>query len=147
MRPLSQQRSHARRRVLQALYQWELNDADLSEIESQFMARQDMSKADLSYFHELLHRIPAVLDVLDAGLARNLDRELDRLDPIEKSVLRIAAYELEHRVDVPYRVVINEAVALTRTFGAEQGHKYVNAVLDALALQLRPEETEASAAG
>lgn len=137
----SQQRRHSRRRALQALYQWEITDDDVRDIDAQFLATQDMSNADVGYFQELLHAIPAELTEIDECLQGCLDRELSRLDPIERTVLRIATHELSARPDIPYRVIINEAVELTKTFGAEQGHKYVNGVLDAVAQQLRGEET------
>jgi N utilization substance protein B len=139
----SQQRRQSRRRALQALYQWEITDGDVRDIDAQFLATQDMSKADVGYFQELLHAIPANLTEIDAQLQECLDRDVSRLDPIERNVLRIAAHELRARHDIPYRVVINEAVELTKTFGAEQGHKYVNGVLDAVAQQLRASETAA----
>ena len=119
----SQQRRHSRRRALQALYQWDITGGDVRDIDAQFLATQDMSHADIGYFQACL------------------DRELSRLDPIERNVLRIATHELSARHDIPYRVIINEAVELTKTFGAEQGHKYVNGVLDAVAQHLRGDET------
>ena len=137
----SQQRRQSRRRALQALYQWDMTGADVRDIDAQFLATQDMSKADVAYFQELLHAVPASVTEIDAELQGCLDRELSRLDPIERNVLRIAAHELRARRDIPYRVIINEAVELTKTFGAEQGHKYVNGVLDAVAQQLRADET------
>ncbi|MDH3451841.1 MAG: transcription antitermination factor NusB [Gammaproteobacteria bacterium] len=139
----SQQRRQSRRRALQALYQWDIADGDVRDIDAQFLATQDMSKADVGYFQELLHAIPAELSEIDASLQGCLDRELSRLDPIERNVLRIATHELRARHDIPYRVIINEAVELTKIFGAEQGHKYVNGVLDAVAQQLRSNETAA----
>ena len=141
----SQQRSQSRRRALQALYQWEITADDVRDIDAQFLATQDMSKADVGYFQELLHAIPAALTEIDAELQPCLDRDVSRLDPIERNVLRIAAHELRERKDIPYRVIINEAVELTKTFGAEQGHKFVNGVLDAVARQLRPSEVDARA--
>ena len=137
----SQKRRQSRRRALQALYQWEITEDDVRDIDAQFLATQDMSKVDIGYFQELLHAIPAALTEIDAELQLYLDRDVSRLDPIERNVLRIAAHELRERPDIPYRVVINEAVELTKTFGAEQGHKYVNGVLDAVARQLRSNET------
>lgn len=135
-----QKRRHSRRRALQALYQWELAEGDVQDIDAQFLATQDMSKADVGYFQALLHDVAATLSEIDADLQPCLDRDLARLDPIERNILRIAAHELRARPDIPYRVIINEAVELTKSFGAEQGHKYVNGVLDALAQQLRAHE-------
>ncbi len=141
----SQQRRQSRRRALQALYQWEMTEGDVRDIDAQFLATQDMSKVDVESFQELLHAIPAALTEIDAELQACLDRDVSRLDPIERNVLRIAAHELRARRDIPYRVVINEAVELTKVFGAEQGHKYVNGVLDAVARQLRGNETSTPA--
>lgn len=132
-----QARSWARRRAVQALYQWEMAGQDVSEIDAQFRAGQDMGRADLAYFAELLHQVPARLDDLEARLAPCLDRPLAGLDPVERVILLIGGYELIYRLDIPYRVAINEAVALARVYGAEEGHKFVNAVLDRMAQQQR----------
>jgi N utilization substance protein B len=134
-------RRSARRAALQALYQWQVTGQDPGEIERQFQEEQDTSRLDREYFHELLHRVPAVVGELDAALAPLLDRPLARVDPVERALLRIGAYELAHRIEIPYRVVINEAVELARVFGAEQGHRFVNAALDRLARIARPSET------
>lgn len=137
---MSKARSRARQRALQALYQWQINADNLAEIESQFLAEREMGKADLDFFHELLHAIPAQLDELDALIEPRLDRPLVQVDYVERAILRIGCYELRHRPETPYRVVINEAVELAKIFGGEQGHKYVNSVLDKLARQLRAAE-------
>ncbi|MCO6441530.1 MAG: transcription antitermination factor NusB [Nitrococcus mobilis] len=123
-------RSRARRRVLQALYQWQLTGQDSAEIERQFLAEHNMTHVDLEYFAELLYAIPAQLASLDALIEPVLDRPLAVIDPIEKAILRMGAYELTQRLDIPYRVVVNEAVDLARLFGAEQSHRYINGVLD-----------------
>ncbi len=133
-------RRYARRCILQALYQWQLADHDVMAIEAQFVADADFNKADAPYFHELLHRIPPQCAQLNALLQPLLGRPIEQIDPIERAILWIASYELANRTDIPYRVVINEAVALTKTFGAEQSHRFVNGVLDKLARQLRPAE-------
>jgi N utilization substance protein B len=133
-------RSLARRRVLQALYQWQLTGQAVSDVERHFLEDQDMREVDMDYFKELLHGIPAHLAQLDGDLARHMHLPVEAADPVEKAILRMAAYELTFRLDVPYRVVINEAVELTKTFGAEQGHRFVNGVLDKLAPERRPVE-------
>jgi N utilization substance protein B len=133
-------RTRARRFALQALYQWDLSGADLSEIEAQFREDEDFSKVDADYFHELLHEIPAGLEQVDAHFSAYLDRPVRELDPVERSLLRMASYELERHPEVPYRVVINEAINLAKKFGAEQAHKYINGVLDRVASQLRSVE-------
>ena len=139
------QRSRARRRALQALYQWQLAGQDLKDIEAQFGEEMDMSNVDQELFRELLYQVPQRLDVLDGQLSPLLDRALEQLDPVEKAVLRIGAYELNERMDIPARVVINEGVELAKMFGAEQSHKYINGVLDKLArgVPLRAAEMQA----
>lgn len=136
----TQMRREARNFALQALYQWQLAGSSLNEIESQFRTEQDMSQTDLGLFSELLHGVPSKAAELDAALAPCLDRALDDLDPVERNVLRMGTYELAHRIEVPYRVVINECVNLAKTFGATDSHKYVNGVLDKLAKTLRGAE-------
>lgn len=126
-------RSRARRAVLQALYQWQLSGQTPDEVEAQFVAEQPLKHVDLDYFQQLLRNIPVHVDELDDALAPSLDRPVSQLDPIEKAILRIGAFELAHRPDVPWRVVINEAVELAKSFGAEQSHKYVNGILDKVA--------------
>jgi N utilization substance protein B len=135
-------RHWARRLAMQALYQWQLTGQNLCEIEAQFLDYEDIYKADIDYFRELLHRVPACLHELDAQLGAYLSRPINDVDPVERAILRNACYELMYRIDVPYRVVINEAVNLTRRFGAEQGHKFVNGVLDRLAKPLRKQEVD-----
>lgn len=136
-------RKRARRLAVQALYQWQLTEASLAEIEKQFLEEQDFRLADVEYFRELLHRVPARLDDVDAALAAHMERAVQEVDPVERAVLRVAAYELLDRIEIPYRVVLNEAVALAKTFGAADGHKYVNAVLDQAARRLRTVEVNA----
>lgn len=126
-------RSRARRRALQAVYAWQVSGNRIDSVIEQFRHEQDMQVADLEYFEDLVRGVAREHAELDAGFAPFLDREVGRVDPIERSVLRIAAYELKHRVDVPYRVVINEAVETTKRFGSEHSHTYVNGVLDRLA--------------
>ncbi len=99
-----------------------------------------MEVADLDYFEDLLRGVNAHVAELDAGLAPFIDREVAQVDPIERAALRLAAYELRYRIDVPYRVVINEAIEVTKRFGAEHGHTYINGVLDKLAAQWRDAE-------
>jgi N utilization substance protein B len=135
-------RHWARRLAMQALYQWQLTGQNLCEIEAQFLDYEDMHKADIDYFRELLHRVPACLHELDAQLGAYLSRPINDVDPVERAILRNACYELMHRLDVPYRVVINEAVNLTKRFGAEQGHKFVNGVLDKLVTLQRKQEVD-----
>lgn len=134
-------RRKARRFALQALYQWQIAQTRVGEIELQFREDNDLSKVDTDYFHELLHGVPANLTDIDGTLRPVLDRPLEEVDPIERALLRLATYEFLHRLDVPYRVVINEALELAKTFGAEEGFKYVNGVLDKVARTTRKAET------
>ncbi len=134
-------RRRARQLAVQALYQWQLAGASLSTIELEFRQDNDMARVDGAYFSELLHQVPATLSELDAHLATFLDRDLAELTPVELTILRIGAYEMVRRTDVPYRVVINEGVDLAKRFGATDGHKYINGVLDKLARNLRAQET------
>ena len=141
---LAAERRKARHYGMQALYQWLMADASLSVIEAEFRADYDFSHVDLEYFQALLHGVPAHVDELEARLEPLLDRKLDDLDPIERTLLRMGAFELEHRLDVPYKVVINEEVALAKKFGATDSHKYVNGVLDKVARELRKAEVDAA---
>lgn len=139
-RSTTQARTKARRLAMQALYQWDLSGTDLKVIEQQFRESEEYPGVDEEYFLELLHRIPALLDEVEAGLADSMGMTWTELDPVERAVLRLAGYELKERWDIPYKVVINEAVNLAKKFGAEQAHRFVNGVLDKAARTLRPVE-------
>lgn len=130
----------ARRLILQALYQLQFNHCSSQEVETQFIEDNVMEKVDVLYFQEVLHGIAKNKDAIDAIIKPCLDRPLEDLTPIELSVLRIAVYELKHRLDIPYKVIINEALELTKTFGVQDGYKYVNGILDKLAKELRKVE-------
>jgi N utilization substance protein B len=133
-------RSRARRRALQAVYAWQLSSSPVERVIEQFRDEQDMEVADLEYFEALVRGVVQQSEELDAVLAKYIDRSMAQVDPIERAVLRIAGFELAHRVDVPYRVVINEAIETTKRFGAEHGHTYVNGVLDRAAADWRAQE-------
>lgn len=137
-------RSRARRRALQAIYAWQLAGASVPSLLDQFRSEQDMDVADLDYFEELVGGVVRECATLDTALKEFLDREVAQVDPIERAVLRIAAFELLHRVDVPYRVVINEAIETTKRFGADHGHSYINGVLDKAAAAWRSTEVQAT---
>jgi len=137
---MGNRRSRARQYALQALYQWQMTGQDISVVEHQFLEDEELAKVDVGLFVALLRGVPTRLSHLDAALAALLDRPLEQVDPVERAVLRIGAYELMEHPDIPYRVVINEAVELAKLFGAEQGHRYVNGVLDKLAKRLRSGE-------
>jgi N utilization substance protein B len=135
-------RSKARHHAVQALYQWQLTGQDVSDIDNQFLAEQDVKTFEVPYFKELLHGVPANLHALDEQLSPLLDRALASVDPVERAILRLGAYELMRHPEVPFRVAIDEAVELAKIFGAEQGHKYVNGVLDKMAQKVRRSEIE-----
>jgi len=138
-------RSRARHFAMQAIYQWQMTGKPINVIEAEFHTDNDMGKVDTDYFHEILHGVPAQKSELDATFQPYIKgMTLDQLDPVTLSVLRQACYEFKARVDVPYRVVINEAVNLAKKFGAEDSHKFVNGVLDKTALDLRAVEVEAA---
>jgi N utilization substance protein B len=130
----------ARKLALQALYRWQLNQSPWQDLVTEFSSADDMAHADRDYFRALIEGVCDSHAALDAELAAWMDRPPQQLDPVEHAVLLIAAHELERQPDVPYRVVINEAVSLTKRFGATDGHKFVNAVLDRAARTLRPHE-------
>ena len=133
-------RSLSRRLALQALYQWQMTGQEPGLIAAQFLADEDLGKADPDYFHELLHQVPVRAAEIDAALEPFLDRPPAQVDPVERAILRIGGYELMQHPDLAYRIVINEAVELAKMFGAEQGHRFVNGVLDKLARATRPFE-------
>lgn len=138
-----QARRKARRLALQALYQWALTGQSPQDIYQQFQLGQDTAGADLDYFQELLTQVAAQAAQLDQSLGEYLDRIPQHLDPIEHCLLRMAAYELQHRLDVPYRVVLDEAVQLAKKFGASESHKYINGVLDKMVREYRVLELKA----
>jgi len=130
----------ARTLAMQALYQWHVAGQNLNEIEAQFRVDNDFNGVDGQYFNEILRGVPGKKSEIDSLIEPYLDRPMDELDPVEWAILRLATWELSNRIDVPYRVVINEGIELAKTFGATDGHKYVNGVLDKLALRLRGAE-------
>lgn len=135
------ERQKARRMVLQALYQWELASASAADIQAEFRAYY-LGKIDWVYFHEVFPGVVEKAAELDAAVTPLLDRAIGDLDPVELSLLRFGMYELLHRIDVPYKVVINESVELARVFGATDGHKYINGILDRAARSIRTLEIE-----
>jgi transcription antitermination protein NusB len=139
-REFSGARSVARKLALQALYRWQLNDCPWQELLAEFGGADDMVRADAGYFRALIEGVGRARAELDARLATFSDREPGRLDPIEHAALLIGLYELGYLPEVPYRVAISEAVSLARRFGATDGYKFVNAVLDRAARELRPDE-------
>ncbi|VUD59376.1 N utilization substance protein B [Thalassocella blandensis] len=134
-------RSRARHYAMQAIYQWQMTGNTLNVIESEFHSDNDMSKVDVEYFHELFHGVAAQKSELDDMFKPYLKTvSLEKLDPVTLALLRMASYEFIKRIDVPYRVVINESVNLAKKFGAEDSHKYINGVLDQVAAKARTAE-------
>lgn len=138
-------RRRARELIVQALYQKQLTGHDAVELMKQFKARDEYQRADTAYFDEMLPLICEEQTKLEAKIGELADRPTSQLDPVELAVLLLGFFELGSRQDVPYRVVINESINLAKRFGAVDGHKYINAVLDKAANKLRPAEASASA--
>jgi len=135
--PLAHARARARRLAMQALYQWDLSGSGLHEIRGQFLDSEEMAHADRDYFTELFNQTTKHVEELDESIAIYTDRPVVQLDPVERAILRIGTFELMFRPEIPFRVVINEAVQLAKKFGATDGHRYVNGVLDRSAHTLR----------
>ena len=137
---LAAQRRKARHFGLQALYQWTLSGASAADIEAEFRIDNDFQHTDGEYFSAVVKGVVGDVDALEELFSPALDRKLEELDPIERNLLRLGTFELRDRIDVPYKVVINEAVALAKKFGATDSHRYVNGVLDKVAKDLRTAE-------
>jgi N utilization substance protein B len=138
---LAKERGKARRLAMQALYQWQMTADDIDGIERQFFEENDMKNVDQEYFSELLLGVLQEISSIDTELEKHMSRSINSVDPVERAILRIAGYEFIKRPDVPYRVVLNEAVVLTKKFCAEKSHTFVNAVLDKVARDTRTHET------
>lgn len=136
-------RHRAREFALQGLYQWLLNNEDAGAIEAHIREAHGFDKADAEHFDALLHGTIRDVAALRAGLMPLIDRPIAQLSPIEHAALLIGAFELQNHLEIPYKVVINEAVELTKSFGGIDGHKYVNGVLDKLAAKVRSVEIDA----
>lgn len=137
-------RRRSREFALQGLYEWQLGRADAGVVDAHMREQPEFTKADSAHYDALLHGCIDQATELDALFVPHLDRPVHLLSPVEHAALLIGAYELKHCVDVPYRVAINEAVELTKSFGGTDGHKYVNGVLDKTAADLRPAEVAAA---
>ena len=140
-------RRKARHLLVQALYQWKMTGADVGSIEAEFFSDRKMTDVDTEYFRDLLHAVPGNVAELDERYGRFLDRAMEGLDPVSLSVLRLGTYELMFRIDIPYRVAINEAVNLARAFGPTDAHKYINSILDKVAATCRQTEIRAARQG
>lgn len=137
---MSNKRSRARRYVVQALYQWQLSGLDIDEIKKQFYEEHNFKKIDSRFFDEVIYKIPSLVSELENKITPYLSRSYKDIDPIERGILLLGCYELAFRPDIPYRAIINEAIELAKTFGAEDAHKFINSVLDKIALNEREVE-------
>ncbi len=140
---MSSAKTKARQCAVQALYQWQMTGQNLSAIEIQFQEDQRLKNAQKSYFSDLFHGVPRHLAKIDASMVNFVDREVEKIDPVERAILRIGVYELLLKPETPYRVIINEGVELAKCFGADGSHRYVNGVLDKVAQVERKLEIEA----
>ncbi|MDR9432950.1 MAG: transcription antitermination factor NusB [Spiribacter sp.] len=141
----NRKRARARRRILQALYQWQLTQQDPADIARQFLGEHRLGHMDLDYFSEVLRGVTAEVLTLDAAFDQYLDRPARTLDPVELALLRLGTYELRERMEVPYRVCLDQAVELAKAFGAEQSHRYINGVLDRVGRDVALRKTELAA--
>jgi N utilization substance protein B len=139
-------RVRARRSVVQALYQWSMDDKSMSDVICEFEKdRTELNKADIEYFRELLNGVSKHIDELEHHLSPLLDRPLSEIDPVEKAILQLGIYELIYHLELPWRVVLNESIELAKMFGADQSYKYVNGILDKAAHQIRTLELSGTA--
>lgn len=143
---MSQAKTNARKCAVQALYQWQMTGDSLTRIESYFLEEERLKGAQKTYFAELFHGVPKQLNEIDAALAEFVDRPVEKIDPVERAILRIGAYELMQRLETPYKVIINEGVNLAKDFGAEGSHKYINGILDKVSQKHRAVEIAAKKA-
>lgn len=134
----------ARRAVVQALYQWDMTQQSRLDIEKYFLSDDSQKKSDMEYFQELIREIPRLVEELDGNLKPFVDRSIKSIDPVERAILRLATYEMLHHPEIPYRVVLNEAIELSRTFGSDNGYRFVNGILDKMGAELRSVEAAAS---
>lgn len=141
-KPNPAQRKKARKLALQALYQWHVAEQPVTQIEAEFLADNNMEKVDQEYFSEVLRGVPKLKSELDGYISKHTDRKVEEMTPIELAILRMGTFEFMHRIDVPYKVIINEGVELSKTFGANEAHRFVNGVLDKLAQELRIPEVK-----
>jgi len=140
---LAKARGKSRRLAMQAIYQWQMTGDSITDIKQQFFEDNNMSKLDSEFFSEMVSGVASSISELDPFLEKNMSRSVESVDPIERATLRLATYEFINRFDVPYRVVLNEAVSITKEFCAENSHTFVNAVLDKVAKEIRHIEVKA----
>jgi len=133
-------RRKARELAVQAVYSWQLSQNSVTDIETNFLTDNSARRFDIAYFQQLLHGVTANVSSIDDAISPHVDRPLDDVDHVEKAILRVAIYELNDCLDVPYKVVINEAIELAKSFAADDSHKFVNGVLDKAVKLIRPQE-------
>ena len=144
---MSSAKTNARKCAVQALYQWQMTGESLSRIEMNFLEEERLKGAQKNYFKEIFYGVPKQLNVIDEALAEFVDRPVEKIDPVERAILRISVYELINRLETPYKVIINEGVNLAKCFGADGSHKYVNGVLDKVSQKKRAVEIKAKQGG
>lgn len=133
-------RRKARELAVQAVYSWQLSKNSVTDIEANFLTDNSARRFDIPYFQQLLRGVTHKASELDLAISPHVDRPIDEVDPVEKAILRVAVYELIDCLDVPYKVVINEAIELAKSFAADDSHKFVNGVLDKTVKLIRPQE-------
>jgi N utilization substance protein B len=140
---LAKSRGKSRRLAMQAIYQWQMTGDSITDIKQQFTDENNISQFDSAFFSEAVSGVASSISELDPFLEKNMSRSVESVDPVERAILRLATYEFINRFDVPYRVVLNEAVSITKEFCSENSHTFVNAVLDKVAKEVRHIEVEA----
>lgn len=140
------QRQKSRRLLVQALYSWDVSGTEISAIAAEFLNSDDLRKADADYFREVIFGVAKHLGDIDSAYTPHLDRAAEKLDPVSRAVLRLSCYELLQRIDIPYKVVINEGVNLAKTYGPTDAFKFINGVLDRVAADARAVEVAAARA-
>jgi len=137
-------RGKSRRFAMQAIYQWQMTGDSITDIKQQFFDDNNFSLIDSDYFSELVSGVASSISELDPLLEKYMPRLVESVDPVERSILRLATYEFLHRLDVPYRVILNEAISITKEYCAENSHTFVNAVLDKVASEVRHIEVQSA---
>jgi len=140
---LAKARGKSRRLAMQAIYQWQMTGDSIAGIKQQFLDENNPTKFDVEYFTELVSGVASTVSEIDKLIEKYMNRTIESVDPVERSILRIGAYEFINRLDVPFRVVLNEAVTITKEFCSEKSHAFVNAVLDKVAKEIRQVEVQA----
>lgn len=141
---MAKARGKSRRFAMQAIYQWQMTGDSITGIKQEFFDDNNFSVIDAEYFSELVSGVASSINDIDPFLEKNMTRSVESVDPVERAILRLATYEFIHRFDVPYRVVLNEAVNIAKEYCAENSHGFVNAVLDKVAIEIRHIEVKST---